>query len=120
MEAFRTQCTRCHLASGINEDIYTGKAQQVSNSAPNLTHFASRTTYAGGIFHLYNPDGTVDRTQLEAWLRNPPKEKDAYATENRGMPNLALSEGQINDLVEFLITLGDKPTADIIMKSEVE
>jgi cytochrome c oxidase subunit 2 len=120
MAIFRTQCTRCHLARGINEDIYTGTAQQVSNAAPDLTHFASRTTYAGGIFTLYNPDGSVERAQLEAWLRNPPKEKDAYPQGNRGMPNLALSEEQINYLVEFLLTLGETPTADIIMQSEVE
>ena len=120
MVIFRGQCTRCHLANGINDDIYLGKAQQVSNAAPNLTHFASRTTYAGGIFNLYNADGTVDRAQLEAWLRNPPKEKDAYAVGNRGMPNLQLSEPQINDLVEYLLSLGDKPSIEIIAKTEVE
>jgi len=65
MVIFRGQCTRCHLATGINEDIYGLDAngnfigsQQVSKAAPNLTHFASRTTYAGGIFNLYNADGT--------------------------------------------------------------
>lgn len=120
MEIFRGQCTRCHLATGINEDIYTGEAQQVSKAAPNLTHFASRTTYAGGIFNLYNPDGTVNRPQLEAWLRNPPKEKDAYADGERGMPNLQLSEPQINDLVEFLLSMGEKPSTDVIAKTEVE
>ena len=120
MVIFRGQCTRCHLATGINDDIYTGKAQQVSNAAPNLTHFSSRTTFAGGIFNLYNADGTVNRAQLEAWLRNPPKEKDAYAQGNRGMPNLQLSEPQINDLVEYLLSLGEKPSNEIIAKTEVE
>ncbi len=120
MALFRAQCTRCHLARGINDDIYTGKAQQVSNAAPDLTHFASRTTYAGGIFTLYNSDGTVNFSQLEAWLRDPPKEKDAYAEGDRGMPKLGLSEAQINDLAAFLVTLGDKPAPDIITQSEVE
>lgn len=120
MVIFRGQCTRCHLATGINDDIYTGEAQQTSKAAPNLTHFASRTTYAGGIFNLYNTDGTVNRSQLEAWLRNPPKEKAAYAEGNRGMPNLNLSEEQINDLVEYLLTLGQKPSQEMIEKTEVE
>ena len=126
MVIFRGQCSRCHLAAGIDEDLNNGtanvdgKPQQVSNAAPNLTHFSSRTTYAGGIFNLYNADGTLNQPQLEAWLRNPPKEKDAYAQGNRGMPNLGLSEDQINDLVAFLTGLGQKPTQDIIAKTEVQ
>ncbi len=133
MVIFRGQCSRCHLATGIDEDLNDGTArvltdaakniytsQQVSNAAPNLTHFSSRTTFAGGIFNLYNADGTLNQPQLEAWLRNPPKEKDAYAQGNRGMPNLGLSEDQINDLVAFLTGLGQKPTQDIIAKTEVQ
>jgi mono/diheme cytochrome c family protein len=121
--AFRQQCSRCHEAKGINDDIYEG-AQQVSGAAPDLTMFANRTTYAGGIFDLYRPDGSLNRPQLEAWLRNPPAEKAmAPDDENpdlaRGMPNLNLSEAQIDDLVEFLITLGPKPSESIIQATEV-
>ena len=36
------------------------------------------------------------------------------------MPNLQLSEPQINDLVEYLLSLGDKPSIEIIAKTEVE
>ena len=89
----------------------------MSGAAPNLTHFASRGTYAGGIFELWNDldgDGKIetdeigvelDRNQLEAWLRNPPAEKPLYPTGNRGMPNLGLSEAQIDALVAYLTTL---------------
>lgn len=112
MVIFRNVCTKCHLANGVNDDIFT-EADQVSRAAPKLTHFASRTTYAGGIFNLYNADGTVDRNQLEAWLRNPPAEKDAYPDGKRGMPNLGLSEDQINDLVEFLLSTGTPPNKDV-------
>jgi cytochrome c oxidase subunit II len=124
MVAFRQQCSRCHEAQGINDDIYEG-AEQVSGAAPNLSIFANRTTYAGGIFHLYRPDGSLNRPQLEAWLRNPPAEKAMDPDDNnpqlsRGMPNLNLSESQIDDLVEFLITLGPKPTDEIIQATEVE
>jgi cytochrome c oxidase subunit 2 len=121
---FRQQCSRCHEATGINDDIYTG-AEQASGAAPNLTFFANRTTYAGGIFNLYNADGSVDRPQLEAWLRNPPAEKAMApnlddSTLSRGMPVLGLSEEQIDDLVEFLQTLGPKPSEAVIQATEVE
>ena len=121
---FRQQCSRCHQASGINEDIYVG-ADQVSGAAPDLTMFANRTTYAGGIFDLYHPDGTVNRPQLEAWLRNPPAEKAMAPnsddpTLSRGMPDLGLTEDQIDDLVEFLLTLGPTPADFVIAGTDVE
>jgi cytochrome c2 len=117
---FRNICTRCHLLRGVNDDIYT-VADQVSGAAPDLTHFASRTTFAGGIFNLYNADGTWNRTALEAWLRDPTAEKDAYAEGKRGMPNLGLSADQIEGLVEFLMSTGQVPNQDVtIPATEVE
>jgi cytochrome c oxidase subunit 2 len=121
---FRQQCSRCHQVFGVNDDIYIG-AEQVSGAAPDLTFFANRTTYAGGIFNLYSPDGSLNRSQLEAWLRNPPAEKAMApniddTTKSRGMPNLGLSEEQIDDLVEFLQTLGPKPSEAVIQATEVE
>jgi cytochrome c oxidase subunit II len=119
MVLFIGQCTRCHLANGINDDLFVG-AQQVSGAAPDLTLFANRTMYAGGIFRLYNADGSVDRPQLEAWLRNPPGEKAMAADLQRGMPNLNLSEPQIDDLVEFLLTLGPRPSDFVIAETQHE
>ena len=49
--AFTQLCTSCHLIEGVNDATYTG-ADQVSGAAPNLTHFASRTTFAGGLVGL--------------------------------------------------------------------
>lgn len=115
-EVFAAQCTSCHLVEGLNTDTYEGAAQ-VSGAAPNLTHFASRGTYAGGIFDLWRDvDGDekietdeigveLERNQLEAWLRNPPAEKPLYPTGARGMPNLGLSEAQIDALVAYLMSL---------------
>ncbi len=106
-------------------------AQVVSGIAPNLTHLMSRTTFAGGSFDLKNPEctndpefdaeyatGTADncleQTELEEWLRDPPAKKPMFVDpENldstdglyRGMPNLGLSEGQIDQLVAYLRTL---------------
>jgi len=114
---FEGQCARCHVVNGINDG---GGADLVANAAPNLTHLMSRTTYAGGIFDLYEPDGSLNRTQLEAWLRNAPAEKPAYAEGRRGMPAMGLSESQIDDVVAYLQTLGVAPDMDVIVATEVE
>ena len=119
LTVFENQCARCHVVNGVNDETSIG-ADLVSNAAPNLTHFMSRTTYAGGIFNLYEPDGTIDRTQLEAWIRNAPAEKPAYAEGRRGMPALGLSEDEIDDVVAYLETLGTPPSSFIIQDTEVE
>ena len=124
-ELFSSTCTSCHQVRGLNDD-YTGAAT-VSGTAPELTHLMTRSTFAGSIFRLYAQaddadlhdfythlaeEGTFNRVQLEAWLRNPPAEKPMYAdtaTLNgalpRGMPNLELGEEQIDQLVAYLQTL---------------
>lgn len=115
-ELFSQRCASCHLIEGVNTDDYDG-ATVVSGAAPNLTHFASRAIYAGGMFNLWEDldgDGVIEyeeigeqlnRNQLEAWLRNPPAEKPMAADDNRGMPNLGLSEAEIDSLVAYLISL---------------
>jgi cytochrome c oxidase subunit 2 len=115
-EIFEAQCTSCHLVEGVNDDGYDGAAQ-TSGASPNLTHFASRGIYAGGIFNLWSDtDGDekleteeigqqLERNQLEAWLRNPPAEKPLAPVENRGMPDLGLSEADIDALVAYLTSL---------------
>lgn len=111
-EEFATLCASCHLVEGTNDDY--GGADQVAGAAPNLTHFASRGTYAGGVFELWDDldgDGIIeaeeigvelDANQLEAWLRDPPGEKALAPDQRRGMPNLGLSEAQIDALVAYL------------------
>ena len=120
---FETQCARCHVIDGVNgphdKGASTG-ADLIANAAPNLTHLMSRTTYAGGIFNLYEPDGSLDRTQLEAWLRNAPAEKPAYAEGRRGMPAMGLSETEIDSVVAYLQTLGTRPSIEVITATEVE
>ncbi|MFN2526765.1 MAG: cytochrome c oxidase subunit II [Actinomycetota bacterium] len=78
-------CVECHTVAGTEAQGRVG---------PNLTHFASRSTFAGATFRV------SDEEQLRAWLRDPPGEKPGVR-----MPNLGLSEQQINDLVAFLYTL---------------
>jgi cytochrome c oxidase subunit II len=124
-QAFIQACSSCHVINGLEPEDFAG-APLVSGAAPNLTHFMSRTTFAGSIFDLYLPpdgdedaqyldiieDGEFNRAQLEAWLRDPPGEKPMAPQPNeysdglgRGMPNLNLSESQIDELVAYLETL---------------
>jgi len=112
---FVAQCGTCHQINGVND---VEEADLVAGSAPNLTHLMSRSTFAGSIFRLYEeaddedldylalPDvGTLDRAQLEAWLRDPPGLKPMDPDDRRGMPNFNLSEDQIDQLVDYLSTL---------------
>jgi cytochrome c oxidase subunit II len=118
-ELFTTQCSRCHLARGINDEQYADDGSGddlVAGEAPDLTHFASRGAFAGATFDLWNDlDGDeiveadeigqeFNSLELEAWLRDPPGQKP-MAPESRGMPNLQLQEEQIDQLVAFLETL---------------
>ncbi|MGH9260550.1 MAG: cytochrome c oxidase subunit II, partial [Acidimicrobiales bacterium] len=128
-ELFTTQCSGCHLANGINdtefEEAGDGEELLVSGNAPDLTHFATRGTFAGAIFDLWvdqDGDDIVEADEigvelntgaLEAWLRDPPAEKPMSAPyvpepgddKVRGMPNFNLQEEQIDQLVAFLATL---------------
>jgi cytochrome c oxidase subunit 2 len=79
------QCIACHAIEG-----YEGAEARVG---PNLTHFASRNTFAGGIFDN-------NEENLRAWLENPPGVKPGAQ-----MPNLNLSEDQITALIAYLATL---------------
>jgi len=121
---FSTYCASCHLVRGLNDADYNG-AETYAGSAPDLTHFASRTTFAGGIFNLYNSDYSLNDDQLAAWIRNPNEVKENYANDladgelPRGMPDMGLSERQISDVIAFLATLGQEPTRAQILATEV-
>lgn len=110
---------RDHSDGTLGQGMHTEPGNLTAGAAPNLTHFATRTSYAGSFFDLY-PDaqeitdsgGYLDiadndffRGQLEAWLRNPAAEKPNFAEGARGMPNLNLSEAQIDLLVDYLMSL---------------
>jgi cytochrome c oxidase subunit II len=123
-DLFETTCTTCHQIRGVNDDFE--RSATVSGSAPDLTHVATRSTFVGSVFRLYAEadedtiadiylhlaeEGTFNRVQLEAWLRNPPGEIPMYVEPSRGtelprgMPDLGLSEQQIDQLVAYLQTL---------------
>jgi cytochrome c oxidase subunit 2 len=73
-------CAGCHAISGVS----TGAV------GPDLTHFKSRSVFAGAIFE--NTDNN-----LRLWLANPPRQKPGSV-----MPNLNLSADQINQLIAYL------------------
>jgi cytochrome c oxidase subunit 2 len=77
-------CQSCHTIQGT---------QAQGNVGPDLTHLASRQTLAAGVL-----DNTPDN--LATWLRDPQAVKPG-----NHMPNLKLSDQQIQQLVAYLETL---------------
>lgn len=141
-KVFASTCTSCHRVRGmtdpgsVEDDPSTATAEfeypavvnQVAGHVPDLTHFMSRSTFAGAMYDLRKDtdecnalghtwasteegiEKCLNRKDLEAWLRDPPAMKAMYpgesmTPESRGMPNFNLSEDQIDQLVAYLITL---------------
>ena len=78
------QCVSCHAVKGTPAAGVVG---------PNLTHLASRTRFAGSMFELNDEN-------LRAWLKDPPERKPGSK-----MPNLGLTDDQVNDLTAYLLSL---------------
>ena len=55
---------------------------------------ASKKSIAGGVL------SPVDEANLTKWIKNPPAVKPGTI-----MPNLGLSDDQIHDIVQWLLTL---------------
>ena len=77
-------CINCHAIQGTDAK---------GRSAPDLTHFASRTTFAGAMFE-------TNEENLANWLRDPPAMKPGSF-----MPDYGLSEEEITQLVAYLMSL---------------
>jgi cytochrome c oxidase subunit 2 len=111
LDLFKAKCAQCHQINTVND--IEGNAALVAKYAPNLTHLMSRTVFASAMFPLYvtQPDGkqVFNRNELEAWLRDPPAMLPMAPDEGRGMPNLQLSESEIDQLIAYLQTLGPYP-----------
>jgi len=76
-------CAGCHTIEGVSVGVV----------GPDLTHFKSRSTFAGSIFANTDPN-------LALWLADPPAQKPGSV-----MPDLKLSATQISQLIAFLDTL---------------
>ena len=79
-------CRQCHVIDGV-WDV------QGDRIAPNLTHFANRNVFAGAA--LKN-----NKENLTKWLANPAEIKPGTF-----MPNLELTEKEIEALIAYLGTL---------------
>ena len=107
-QLFAANCAACHT---INSSAVSTSDDFVNAIAPNLTHLMSRKEFAGAIFDLYVPDGNGGFTDepnvdlLKEWLRDPPAMKAMRPADGIGMPNLNLSEDQIDKLVAYLTSL---------------
>jgi cytochrome c oxidase subunit 2 len=76
-------CVICHAVNGVS----------AGRRGPDLTHFASRTTFAGGTF-ANTPDN------LAKWLEDPEGVKPGAQ-----MPRLGLPPAQVSELVAYLGSL---------------
>jgi cytochrome c oxidase subunit 2 len=83
-EIFKKSCLGCHAVGGEGGKL-----------GPNLTNFADRQRVAGIL-----PN---DAASLKQWLKDPQQVKPG-----NNMPNLNLSDDQINALVEYMSTLSVK------------
>ncbi|MEM8924568.1 MAG: hypothetical protein AAGD35_13785, partial [Actinomycetota bacterium] len=135
-ETFANQCASCHVVTDGEFDYGENfTADLISRAAPNLTHFATRSTFAGGIYSVYNGPGTdpdddalnvaeylslaeqaaqvdspddfrVNSAELKRWIANAPAQKDAAWEQGRGMrPFPQLTDEQLDELVAYLATL---------------
>lgn len=84
-------CGGCHALNGVEGFAPSTLGQ--SMIGPDLTHFGSRTTFAGSTF------ATTD-VNLSNWLKNPPGVKPGA-----DMPNLGLTPDEIQALVAYLRSL---------------
>ena len=131
-QLFMANCARCHSVAGVtdtNDDdaidtfgIYDGDKrvndELISGAAPNLTHFASRVSFAGSIFDIYEDEaknvpyenvaefGDLNSIEIRDWILDAPSLKEAAANESRGMPSFPnLSRDEASSIVEYLATL---------------
>jgi cytochrome c oxidase subunit 2 len=126
-ELFVQQCASCHQVNGVEPGATTVEYAELPNpaygeavdspllskNAPNLTHLMMRDTFAGSLLDLYEKPATPvvenpskpNTNNLKRWLRNPEDIKPMDPANGQGMPNLGLSEEQIDQLVAYLITL---------------
>jgi cytochrome c oxidase subunit II len=88
----RQACASCH-------QVWEGDSSRVPGSGPDLTHLMSREEFAGAIHDMTEEN-------LRAWLADPNSMKPMqYDVNGIGMPNLNLSEDELDALVAYLLSL---------------
>ncbi|MGH8937316.1 MAG: cytochrome c oxidase subunit II, partial [Acidimicrobiia bacterium] len=98
LDVFQTRgCIQCHSVDYGPESELTNLIPDDAFAGPNLTHFASRHVFAGASLPQ---QGETYREALTRWLANPPAIKPGSY-----MPNLALTQQEIDSLIAWLSTL---------------
>ena len=130
------ECVSCHVVDDGDiayDDNF--EAALTSGAAPNLTHFATRASFAGATHNQYlgpgtdpdddaldasqyvqlselaadaaNPDGYRWNTaELKRWVADASAQKDMAPDELRGMPSFPqLTDQDLDDVVAYLATL---------------
>lgn len=88
----RQACASCH-------QVWEGDGDRAPGQGPDLTHLFSREEFAGAIHDL-------DEETLRDWLDDPNALKPMQNEANGiGMPDLDLSEDELDALVAYLLTL---------------
>lgn len=83
-------CIACHAIQGVEDP---NGNPLVQNGGPNLTHFASRSCFAGCMM-------PTNEENLKKWLDDPPAVKAGS-----WMPDYGLTPQQIDALAAYLLTL---------------
>ena len=131
-ETFKNLCMSCHVIKDgdlqYNEteegDPWRTSVPLIAKGAPDLTHFATRSSFAGAIYAQYrdiNPDDDAldvntyldlpgnyrwNEAELRRWIKNAPDRKAAKYENQQGMlPFPQLQEEELNNLVAYLATL---------------
>jgi len=79
----QSACVGCHTIQGVSAGVL----------GPNLTHFGSRKTFAGGLY-------PATAENLAKWIENPDHMKPGVL-----MPNLGMKSEQSQALAAFLLSL---------------
>jgi cytochrome c oxidase subunit 2 len=88
----RQACASCH-------QVWEGNGLRGPAQGPDLTHLMSRLEFAGAI-HDLTPEN------LRAWLADPNSMKPMqYEVNGIGMPNLNLTNDELDALTAYLLTL---------------
>ncbi len=90
-EGLSRSCAACH-------QIWEGDTARAPSQGPDLTHLMSRDEFAGAIYDL-------DEEHLRDWLANPLEMKAMQPERGIGMPDLNLSDDEVDALVAYLLTL---------------
>lgn len=89
-------CAQCHAVDFADNQagVLDVEIPPEAFNGPDLTHFASRNVFAGATLP---EEGESREAALKRWLANPPDVKPGSF-----MPNLALTEQEIDDLIAWL------------------